>query len=137
MKGAKSPEYRIWQAMLARCKKHPRYAGRGINVCDEWKKDFARFLADMGPRPSEKHSIDRGDNDGPYAPWNCSWKTQKEQMRNQARNRPVRRDDGLVFGTIAEAAEVTGANKASIRAVCLGVMHHTQGHSWTFAETAP
>lgn len=90
--------------MQARCyneneEKYPRYGGRGVYICDRWLNDFASFLADMGPRPSSTHSIDRRDNDGSYtcgkcpqcvergAPANCRWATPKEQARNQSRNR--------------------------------------------------
>lgn len=80
--------------MVARCTKpwHPSYycyGGRGITVCDEWL-DFENFYADMGDHP-DGLTLDRIDNDGPYAPWNCRWTTWEEQRRNQRRRGPDRR----------------------------------------------
>lgn len=82
-----SPEYVSWRAMWARCT-NPRddcyhlYGARGITVCDRWK-DFALFLADMGPRPAGK-TLDRfPDKDGSYQPRNCRWATAAEQSRNR------------------------------------------------------
>jgi hypothetical protein len=88
-----TPEYRIWLTMNTRCN-NPRatgfdnYGGRGIVVCQRWRQ-FPNFLADMGPRPSSKHSIDRIDNDGPYDPTNCRWVTRTEQARNTRANHLV------------------------------------------------
>ena len=84
--GAYSAEYEIWRGMLQRCKNpkahaYSSYGGRGITVCDAWL-DFAAFIADMGCRPSPQMSIDRRDNDGPYAPWNCYWATHMQQNNN-------------------------------------------------------
>lgn len=86
-KGLHSPEYRTWESMLRRVRatkgKHYRdYVLRGVIVCDRWLV-FENFLADMGPRPSSKHSIDRINNDGNYEPGNCRWATARQQRLNQ------------------------------------------------------
>lgn len=79
-----TPEYRIWAAMIRRChseqdKDYPNYGGRGITVCDEWRKSFARFINDVGKRPNPTLSIHRIDNDLGYSPDNCKWATSHEQ----------------------------------------------------------
>jgi hypothetical protein len=81
-------EYRIWSGMKARCKnpsaaRWKRYGGRGITVCERWQNSFEAFLADMGPCPSPKHSIDRINNDGNYEVGNVRWATPSEQMKNR------------------------------------------------------
>lgn len=54
-------------------------------MCQRWlgESGFENFLADMGERPSPKHSIDRIDNDRGYEPGNCRWATRTEQNTNK------------------------------------------------------
>lgn len=86
-----TPEYRAWLQMRNRCYRpnHTGYkywGGRGIVVCTRWKDSFEAFFADMGLKPSPKHSLDRINNDGNYEPNNCRWATPAEQVANR---RPI------------------------------------------------
>lgn len=80
--------------MLGRCtnpnnRDFVLYGGRGIRVCARWSASFESFLADMGERPTKRHSIDRIDNNGDYEPGNCRWATPLEQNRNRRNTRLV------------------------------------------------
>lgn len=110
------PLYCIWRGMFRRCSGKPRgcgtYKSKGITVCSRWSLGedgltaFECFIADMGPRPTPHHSLDRIDNDGDYEPSNCRWATAKEQQRNKSDNLVI------VFRgakmTLAEAIEISG-----------------------------
>jgi hypothetical protein len=82
--------YRIWAAMLQRCtnphnSSYSRYGARGIGVCKRWQS-FENFLADMEQPPTNKHSLNRIDNNKGYNPSNCQWATVSTQLRNTRRN---------------------------------------------------
>jgi hypothetical protein len=86
---ADTPEYNTWKSMVHRCtnQKTSRwgdYGGRGIVVCERWQS-FENFLADMGMRPSARHSLDRVNVHGNYEPGNCRWATIDIQARNTSR----------------------------------------------------
>ena len=83
----------IWRQMRYRCSspnapEYKNYGGRGIVVCERWGS-FANFYADMGDPPTDKHTLERKDNNKGYGPDNCKWATYKEQLNN-------RRDNNLV-----------------------------------------
>jgi hypothetical protein len=116
--GHTMPEYYVWKAMRRRCSGADRncahnYADRGIRVCERWQNDFAAFLADMGQRPTSRHTLERIDNEGHYEPTNCRWATRKEQLRNRRNNRYITFNGRT--RTIAEWAEQYGMNKCALR----------------------
>ena len=106
-------EYGIWSRMIQRCHngndpKYRIYGERGIVVCDRWRYSFANFYADMGPRPSKLHSIERSDNDDVYRPQNCLWATKVEQANNTRSNIHVTYEG--ITKTLAEMCTKLGAN---------------------------
>lgn len=92
----KTPEYRAWEGARNRCRNpnnrsYVRYGGRGITFSPAFD-DFAVFLAEIGPRPSPGHSLDRIDNNLGYEPGNVRWATRSEQFWN-ARPFKLTQDD--------------------------------------------
>lgn len=84
-----TPEWWSWIGMHARCRRDPLYTSRGISICRRWKI-FKHFLEDMGPRPSQQHSLDRVDNDKGYTPDNCRWATSLQQNNNSRRVKRIK-----------------------------------------------
>ena len=102
--------YKIYRGIVDRCYRNSsqhynQYGGRGIYIVDEWYTpgvegnpgfvNFYNWSMENGYRvelsSSGKNliSIDRKDNDGPYAPWNCRWVDKKTQGNNRSTNRYI------------------------------------------------
>lgn len=87
------------------------YGGRGITVCTRWNS-LAAFYADMGDRPSERHSLERIDNDAGYAPKNCRW-AKAEQKRNTRRTRRLTLNGRTMC--VSDWARETGIPEPTLR----------------------
>ena len=112
-----TPEWFAWRNMRNRCgrpeiRDYASYGGRGITVCERWRS-FENFYADMGPRPSPKHSLDRMDVNGNYEPSNCRWATAHEQQVNTRKNVPVTYQGET--HTIGEWAYRYGIDRSTLR----------------------
>jgi hypothetical protein len=127
----RSKVYSVWSSMIQRCRSEKnshwhRYGGRGIKVCQRWIDSLANFYADMGPRPSPKHTIDRINNDGNYEPGNCRWATHAENARNGTRAKitiTIAKEIRLFKKSGARAepiAKLFGISDACIYNVCSG-----------------
>ena len=109
--------YHIWKGMRARCasnraENNPRYAGRGIAVCDEWQDylSFKEWALTNGY--DDSLSIDRIDVDGDYEPSNCRWATMTQQQRNRSNNRYINVDGETV--KVVEYADEHNITKSAI-----------------------
>lgn len=60
-----------------------------MTVCDAWRTSFQEFFAHVGPRPSDKHTLDRIDVNVGYEPGNVRWATRQEQNNNRSTTRKV------------------------------------------------
>lgn len=87
--GLRTPEFNAFYKAKQRCtqesnKDWDNYGGRGIEFRFE---SLGQFLAEIGRRPSAKHSLDRINNAGHYEPGNVRWATRQQQVENTRRKR--------------------------------------------------
>jgi len=113
-----SIEYSVWARMKDRClriksKSYKNYGGRGIKVCDRWINSFENFLADMGRKPTLKHSIERIDNNGNYEPFNCKWAVSYDQQRNTRQNLMITHENKTMC--LADWSKEIGINRSTIK----------------------
>lgn len=91
--GSKTRLFRIWSGIKTRCLdknviEYPRYGGRGITICDEWKESFTSFRDwALSNGYSDELTCDRIDNNGDYCPENCRWVDIKTQQNNKRTNK--------------------------------------------------
>lgn len=111
--GKERPIHYIWRSMLSRCQNpnhhaYKYYGLRGISVCPRWCT-FENFAADVGPRPSPEHSLERVDNEKGYGPDNWRWATRSEQQKNKGSTKWY--TNGVFTGTLVECAAFVGISK--------------------------
>ena len=149
--------YKIWDGIVQRCtnpntQNYKSYGGRGIEMCDEWRNDFAAFKAwamanGYNPdAPKWECTIDRIDVNGNYEPSNCRWVSMDVQRQNKRKGlrkpglyKPVVRvdEEGNVierYPSVRDAAESVGCRYNNISAVCHGAQVTTHGMRFRFAQ---
>jgi hypothetical protein len=117
MSVTRTPEFIAWRHMLERCtdqthRHYHLYGGRGIKVCKRWLV-FANFLADLGPKPTPQHTLERKKNWRGYSPSNCVWATMHEQRRNTRANHWLTLNGER--HVLEDWATILGINEATIR----------------------
>lgn len=78
--------YTNYMGMMGRCynsnnKYYSDYGASGILVCDRWRNNFKKFLADMGPPPHRDAAVHRINPEGNYELDNCEWALRSENTR--------------------------------------------------------
>jgi len=117
--------YGVYRCILDRCRNpnnenYKYYGGRGIDICEEWKKDYAYFREwayENGYSENDNNrftcTIDRIDVNGNYCPENCRWVSSKEQGMNRRNN--VRFEiDGVLY-SYKELSEIYNINERTLR----------------------
>lgn len=84
-----SPEYRAYRAAQSRCRRSNTRNQKWYAGVKFLFTSFEQWFAELGPRPTPQHSVDRYPNqNGNYEPGNVRWATKSEQVHNR---RPYRK----------------------------------------------
>ena len=90
--GAHTKLYFVWAQMKGRCQNpcnrmYKHYGARGITVCEEWRTDYAAFLAWANQNGyAEGLTLDRINVNGNYEPSNCRWVNMHIQNANKRKS---------------------------------------------------
>jgi len=136
------PLYNIWRGIVRRCtdpanRDYCKYGEIGRGICSGWMtmpEGFLKFVADMGPRPSRGHSVDRfPNNSGGYwcgrceecirlrRPPNYRWATKAEQAANKGSAPEVIRERDTLTAELAEARHLLASRRRARPAVRVSV----------------
>ncbi len=127
--------YHVWQCMIDRChnpksQRYDRYGGRGISVCNSWRKSFLNFRKDMLGGYEEGLAIDRINNDGNYEPNNCRWVTNKVNVRNSSLTK-INPDTVKKIKELLQTKKFTQKIIAKMTGTSAGIVQSiSSGNSW-------
>lgn len=105
--------FRAWTWVKQRClnpknTNYATYGAVGRELYKPWQTDFIAFAKELGEPPSEKHTVEREDNNKGYVPGNIKWALPKEQSRNRRNNNYITIDG--VEACITDWCAFTGVN---------------------------
>lgn len=110
--------YEVWHSMKTRClnnnsQAYKHYGGRGIAVCDTWKKDFKCF-SDWALLNgySKGLQLDRINNEDGYSPLNCRFVSSKVNNNNTSRNRVIQFNG--MNKTLSQWSDFIGVNYTTL-----------------------
>lgn len=121
-------EHSVWLSIFDRCRnpKDPSfkdYGARGIDICSRWEK-YGNFLADVGRRPSNAHTLERVKNDEGYYPGNCCWATRRQQSYNRRSTKMTIKNADLIRARSSEPqinlAQEFGVSQSTISTIVNG-----------------
>ena len=111
--------YKKWSGIIQRCtnpnnEHYYMYGGRGITICEEWRKDFYSFYSwAIANGYEEGLTIDRIDNNNGYYPENCRWANLETQANNTRRNHYITHNNETK--TLTQWARLAEVNVETLR----------------------